>query len=377
MANIFISYGHDLYEPLVSKLSDFLVQHGNVVFKDDAVNKKIIIEAPGTEGEYKYIRPTQRYDIEIDNAIQNCDLVISVLSQHSTRPNGVCLDEIARAREFSKDILPLRVEKVRAPFLICRIQWIELIVTRDENGNLHYSEEDSKNVFEYILKIISGEQKINDIGISELEAILTSEIFDFTKIITEKTKNFVGRKWLFDKVENWVNNGPGNVFLITGKPGSGKTAFAARSTYITHICNYHNAASTDVYDTLGSLAYQLSNVIDGYAEQLMSLKEINKLRNKKINEVIYLLFVKSLENVSVPQKNIAVIIDAVDEMSKDQIREFLCALTESKKILPSWLKIILTSRPEAEIMKYFTDPDNVTRIDGDENTDDCINYLKE
>lgn len=377
MANVFISYGHDLYEPIVSLLSDFLVQHGNIVFKDDAVNKKIIIDAPEIKGNYKYIRPTQRYDLEIDNAIQECDLVVSVISKHSTRPNGVCLDEIARAREFSKEILPLRVEKVRAPFLICRIQWVELIVTCDENGKISYSEENCKQVFDYILKIIKGEQKINDLGISELEAILTSEIFDFTKIIAEKTKNFVGREWLFEKLEKWVDESQENVFLITGNPGSGKTAFAARSTYITHICNYSNIASTDVYDTLGSLAYQLSNVIDGYAEQLMSLNEINKLRNKRINEVLYLLFVKSFEYISPPPKNIAVIIDAIDEIKKNQIIEFLSALTENKKMFPSWFKIILTSRPEAEIMSYFPDTDHVTRIDEDENTNDCIYYLKE
>ena len=52
---------------------------------------------------------------------------------------------------------------------------------------------------------------------------------DFAPFIKERTSNFTGRDWVFGKIDAWLGNkDAGRVFLLTGEPGSGKTAIAAR-----------------------------------------------------------------------------------------------------------------------------------------------------
>ncbi len=52
---------------------------------------------------------------------------------------------------------------------------------------------------------------------------------DFTDYITERTQDFTGREWVFQKISAWLeNDGGSRCFLLTGGPGSGKTALAAR-----------------------------------------------------------------------------------------------------------------------------------------------------
>lgn len=46
--------------------------------------------------------------------------------------------------------------------------------------------------------------------------------------VAEKTKDFVGRRWVLDQIDNWLDSGHSRRFLITGVPGSGKSALAAR-----------------------------------------------------------------------------------------------------------------------------------------------------
>jgi SpoVK/Ycf46/Vps4 family AAA+-type ATPase len=52
---------------------------------------------------------------------------------------------------------------------------------------------------------------------------------DFTQLIEERTRQFTGREWVFRAVDQWLGGGSGGrIFLLTGGPGTGKTAIAAR-----------------------------------------------------------------------------------------------------------------------------------------------------
>ncbi len=55
---------------------------------------------------------------------------------------------------------------------------------------------------------------------------------DFYSLISEKTKDFVGRKWVFDEIDSWLSgeqqqNKP-KYFILIGKAGTGKSAIAAK-----------------------------------------------------------------------------------------------------------------------------------------------------
>ena len=52
---------------------------------------------------------------------------------------------------------------------------------------------------------------------------------DFQALIDDRTRQFTGRAWVFDRVNAWLADPAGaRTFLLTGGPGTGKTAIAAR-----------------------------------------------------------------------------------------------------------------------------------------------------
>jgi hypothetical protein len=54
-------------------------------------------------------------------------------------------------------------------------------------------------------------------------------MLDFSRYIADRTVNFTGRAWVFEKISEWLAQSAGSrFFLLTGEPGSGKTSLAAR-----------------------------------------------------------------------------------------------------------------------------------------------------
>src|ERR1041385_4853805 len=62
-------------------------------------------------------------------------------------------------------------------------------------------------------------------GISGVHGLLVP--WEFEPFLREKSRDFTGREWLFDEIDEWLRNGNEKALLITGDPGAGKSAVAA------------------------------------------------------------------------------------------------------------------------------------------------------
>ena len=52
---------------------------------------------------------------------------------------------------------------------------------------------------------------------------------DYSSYIGKLTQNFTGRTWVFEAINDWLDKPDApRFFLLTGEPGSGKSAIAAR-----------------------------------------------------------------------------------------------------------------------------------------------------
>jgi AAA ATPase-like protein len=70
--------------------------------------------------------------------------------------------------------------------------------------------------------------------------------------IDERTRHFTGRQWVFDAIDAWLSADVApRVFLLTGGPGTGKTAIAARIAQMDAGTVVHAVPSLRA----GSLAY--------------------------------------------------------------------------------------------------------------------------
>jgi hypothetical protein len=56
---------------------------------------------------------------------------------------------------------------------------------------------------------------------------------DFSEYIADRTRDFTGREWVFEKLNGWLENKEKRFCWLSGGPGSGKTALAARLVQVS------------------------------------------------------------------------------------------------------------------------------------------------
>src|SRR5713226_9169738 len=115
-------------------------------------------------------------------------------------------------------------------------------------------------------------------------------VFDFTRYIAERTRDFAGREWVFQAVNDGLANPAGSrYFLLTGEPGSGKTAIASRLSQFSqdsipapagtkrltrhflsavHFSSARDSHWINPYTFTKSLAMQLAEHYQAYAQAL-------------------------------------------------------------------------------------------------------------
>jgi hypothetical protein len=147
----------------------------------------------------------------------------------------------------------------------------------------------------------------------------SNPVIDFS-YVSDRTQNFTGREWIFQAINDWLADPKApRFFLITGEPGSGKTAFVARLYQLSlekdidlssqtlnkvktpplsaaYFCSARDSWSTDPRTFTESLASQLASKHPVYREAL----------TKKISEGQQIQINVKLENVQV--QNVAGVI---------------------------------------------------------------------
>lgn len=63
---------------------------------------------------------------------------------------------------------------------------------------------------------------------SSVTPSIRDQIRDFSLRISEKTKGFVGRQFVFDALDQFLEREPCGYFMVRGEPGIGKTSLAAQ-----------------------------------------------------------------------------------------------------------------------------------------------------
>ncbi|MEN6462174.1 MAG: tetratricopeptide repeat protein [Syntrophomonas sp.] len=366
---IFLSYGRDEYSSLAEKLCSDLKMRGHDIWFDQ-----------------EHIQSPDDWEIKIeeglkwvaDNPINNRFLLL--LTPHSVRrPDGYCLNELSWALSHRVSVIPLMVVWCESPLSICRIQYIDI----QDCLPVEEKEDKYSEKLQQIIKAVEEETPISDGVQYRLMSILDPLPFDAE--ITEYSAQFTGRTWLINKIDAWINNNTASrVFWIMGRPGIGKTAIVAhlcakrREVGAVHLCRFGIVQKSDPARCVLSIAYQLSTQLPDYQNLLNRIALEDAVKKLNAASLFDLLITQPLAKIPKPEHTILIVIDALDEATKtDGENELAKFLAEQFPFTPNWLKLIITSRPDPEVIRvlqgyipYDLDDESIS------NEDDVRTYLK-
>src|SRR5271166_1653047 len=215
IVKVFLSYGHDRNAPLVDRIGRDLEAAGHEVWIDKSE-----------------IKAGEHWRRSIVDGLQDTDWVLAVLSRHSVRDPGVCLDEIGIALHAKGGaIATVLVEndaKVDPPVSVSHIQWLDMRdwAERQAKGGPEWENWYNNKRGEILALLASPDVQRFAGEIKELDGLLApvSQQGDIGALVD----GFVGRAWSQRQVDEWRQTAKDSRLLwISGSAGTGKSAFSA------------------------------------------------------------------------------------------------------------------------------------------------------
>ncbi|KAJ7372369.1 hypothetical protein OS493_019817 [Desmophyllum pertusum] len=218
--------------------------------------------------------------------------------------------------------------------------------------------------------------------------------FDFSDFIKSSRAEFIGRQWLYQEMESILNHTSKRGVLITGNPGSGKSAFLSNllcsntSSPIIHnrilgyhFCMHFNKRTKSGADFVQSLANMIAwRIMIEYRQDVWTDSYVSRVLYKYCPqdpewcfEQGILIPLKKLQNQ--PTEPWYIVIDAIDECA-DAKAEIPKILQTNIRRFPKWLRLIVSSRNVSTIVTSLNELQRVDlRSDDKRNLDDIDAYI--
>lgn len=340
---LFLSYGRDTFVEEVRALKVALEARGHQVWFDE--------EQLGIGLDW---------EDRIERGLDWCDRVVLTMTPHSVRrPDGYCLNELAKALERQKTIIPVLLTDVPggAPTSICRIQYLDW---RDAVPAVQKPDRFQVRMARLCEAI---EQDKLDFEGGQQRMLRILQPLNYLGDIERHVARFHGRKSLFERLRMWLDDPRAQqVVWLCGGSGLGKSAVAAMlahqwgETGAVHFCVAGHVDKSDPRRAILSIAYQLSTYLDTYRARLMAL-DLEREIEKDARALFDALLVGPLAgDFPAPEKPWLVVIDALDEATQTDGSNDLAELVGQEwRKLPTWLRLAVTSQPDVEVQTWLSD----------------------
>ena len=219
---------------------------------------------------------------------------------------------------------------------------------------------------------------------------------DFTRYIGDRTAGFAGREWALARLASWWNDVAGApVLAITGPPGSGKTALAARLVAISrgdvtaphlprtflaayHFCSSRERLWTSANAFAASMGIQLARYDQDYAAAVLTTvpgrtEEVYGTAHAEVNDgtivgvYIAQLFLHATSATEAfrmavreplaavcrdhPERRFLLLVDALDEALTAPEGKELVELVLRAEEMPRQVRLLVTCRPELGLLR--------------------------
>jgi hypothetical protein len=203
--------------------------------------------------------------------------------------------------------------------------------------------------------------------------------YDLAHRCTEGT-----RQSILSRILEWVSNPHGgsdaprgSTYWLYGSPGIGKSSVAHSLCEKLHkrsqlagafFCQRDDPNFSNPKNIIPTLIYNLAITFPPFRSIVTErLRNDANLTSKSMECSLFLDFIRKVPHH--PEHTLALVIDALDECGDRKSRlGILMALIDVAAQAP-WLKIIITSRPEADIQRFFDAPTRPLHLRFDLGTD--------
>jgi len=190
------------------------------------------------------------------------------------------------------------------------------------------------------------------------------------------------RESLLKTIMTWVTTKSGqehesNALWIHGLPGIGKTSLAHSICASLHegnhlagafFCRRDDPNLSEPRNILPTLIYKLAILFPPFRNVVAeSLRNDPNLTPESMKYALFLDFLCKLP--SSPQRTLVFTIDALDECGNSRSRPAILKVLTDATVQAPWLKIIITSRPEVDIQRFFDGPTQSLHLRYDLATD--------
>jgi len=183
------------------------------------------------------------------------------------------------------------------------------------------------------------------------------------------------RKYILEQIIAWASDGleqtdGGNTYWIYGLPGIGKTSLAHSICASLHdkeqlagafFCRRDDQELKESINILPTLIHKLAILFPPFRSIVAEcLRNDPNVRPESMRPALFLDFIRKLPRL--PKKTLVFVIDALDECGSTESRPgVLKALTDATACAP-WLKVIITSRQEVDIQRFFDSPTQLSHL---------------
>jgi len=206
---------------------------------------------------------------------------------------------------------------------------------------------------------------------------IRSEIRDYSLVIEDKTRDFVGRQSVFTEIERFITSDPRyprGYFVIHGEPGIGKTAVAAQLVKTKGYVHHFNSRSNGIIDTAQCLRNICAQIIAKYKlNELAESKFLSDPRKAGEDCGLLLELLGAIPDEIRQRDHVVLVIDALDEAKVSDSN--VLALPDR---LPLGVYIIATQRKGAKVKLHIEceqHPPLYMDAESDENKADIRNHL--
>ncbi|XP_068739573.1 ankyrin repeat domain-containing protein 50-like [Montipora capricornis] len=187
------------------------------------------------------------------------------------------------------------------------------------------------------------------------------KFFNFTDFINSSRAEFTGHQWLYQQMESVLQSTDNRGVLITGTPGSGKSAFlrhllcsktsspVVHSRILAHhFCMHFHKKTPDGVTFVRNLANMIAWKLSEYRQRILTDSFVRRVLKHECSEDPEWCFehgiVRPLKEFRLqPKASWYIVVDALDECFSDKA-DVVNILKSKARRLPRWLKLIVSSR---------------------------------